>query len=916
MQQKFQTILLLLFPLLLFSQGEANNWFFGNGAGLQFQNNGAVVPVAGGQIFTFEGCSSISNPTGQLLFYSDGKTVWDRNHLPMPNGNYNTGTGLNGDPSSTQSAIIIPKPGSNTIYYIFSVDEPHHENAAVFPEQNTDVSPDQDDGFNNGLNYSVIDLSVNGSNGSIGDVVSRNNLLITYNPSVLSEIKYKCSEKITAVRDQNGAGYWVLTHFINRFYAFKVSTTGVNTTPVVTVIDPVVSTSGYRRNAIGYLKSSPDGKKIAIAHNQLGNSTGDTSYNGQVILYDFNNQTGEVSNPVTLINTGNPYGVEFSSNSKKLYVSNGINNNLSMELIQFDLDTPLINSTLISTSNATAGGLQLGPDKKIYCANFSNQLVISTHLGVINEPNQAGLSCDYNQMGIALVHGTSSLGLPPFISSVFNTSFKVTNTCLGENTLFELLSTENFEAISWDFGDGNFSQNTNPTHTYSVAGNYLVKVTLTITGNQVTNEQLITISMPPVVNSGSLTQCDLEATPDGFTAFNLNESHAEITNNSANYVLSFYTSLSNAVNNINPLSESYTNIQNPQILHVRVTDANSNCSALTTLTLSVSTTPPTTAVLAKCDNSPQDGLTGFTLTDAGFESPLNTVNYYISETDALLELNPISPNYTNTSPFYQRVYARIESNNNCTGIHFIDLYVNELPDIVLSDNEILCLNNPETPVILDAGIGNQNPNDFTYNWQPNGETTPVISVFTSGTYNVTVTNSNGCEEERTIVVTESNLATFETVALTDLSENNTVTVYVIGDEQNYLYSLDLPNGPFQNNNHFENVNPGDHIVFIKNKDGCGITSENISIMGIPNFFSPNGDGINDTWQVKGLQSKYYNKSTLYIYDRFGKLLKELSPNGKGWDGTYNGQPLPSTDYWYSIYLEDGRIIKGNFSLKR
>lgn len=916
MQQKILTILLLLFPFFLFSQGEANNWFFGNGAGLQFQNNGTVVPVGGGQIFTFEGCSSISSSTGQLLFYSDGKTVWDRNHIPMPNGNYNAGTGLNGDSSSTQSAIIIPKPGSNTIYYIFTVDEPHHDNAAVFPEQNTDVNPSEDDGFNNGLNYSVIDLSINGSNGSIGNVISRNNLLVTYNPSVLSEIKYKCSEKITAVRDQNGSGYWVLTHFINRFYAFKVSNSGVNTLPVVTVIDPVVSTSGYRRNSIGYLKSSPDGKKIAIAHNQLGNSTGDTNYNGQVVLYDFNSQTGEVTNPVTLITSGNPYGVEFSSNSKKLYVSNGINNNLSMELIQFDLDTPLLNSTLISTTNATAGGLQLGPDKKIYCANFSNQLVISTHLGVINEPNQAGIACDYNQMGIALVNGTSSLGLPPFISSVFNTSFKVTHTCFGETTLFELLSSENFQAINWDFGDGNYSQNTNPTHVYSASGNYLVKVTLTIDGTQVINEQLITISMPPVINPGSLTQCDLEANPDGFTAFNLNEAHAEITNNNPNYILSFYSSLSNAINNTNPLTNSYTNIQNPQTIHVRVTDSNSNCFTLTTLTLNVNTTPPTVVTLNKCDDSTEDGLTAFTLTEAGFETPLNTVSYYISETDALLELNPVGTNFSNTIPIYQRIYVRTESNNNCTGIHFIDLHVNELPDILLSDSKTLCLNKPEVPVLLDSGIGNQNPNSFNYVWEPNGETTPTITVTLPGTYKVTVTNSNNCSRQRTIVVTESNLASFETVSITDLSENNTVTVYVAGDEQNYLYSLDLPNGPFLESNYFENVIPGDHVVYIKNKDGCGIISENISVMGIPNFFTPNGDGINDTWKVKGLQSKYYDKSILYIYDRYGKLLKEISPNGNGWDGIYNGQTLPSTDYWYCIYMEDGRTIKGHFSLKR
>jgi hypothetical protein len=194
-------LLLLFFTFVANAQGEATNWYFGNFAGLKFMPDGSVIPLSDGQIVTTEGCSSISDSSGNLLLYTDGKTVWDRNHIIMPNG-----VDLFGDPSSTQSGIIIPKPNNPNIYYIFTVDEPHQENAAVYPngftgsyvsQPGTNV-PTDDDGFNNGFNYSIVDLSVIGSNGSMGDVISKNTQLITYdtNPNG-QEIKFKCSEKIT-----------------------------------------------------------------------------------------------------------------------------------------------------------------------------------------------------------------------------------------------------------------------------------------------------------------------------------------------------------------------------------------------------------------------------------------------------------------------------------------------------------------------------------------------------------------------------------------------------------------------------------------------------------------------------------------------------------------------------------------------
>jgi gliding motility-associated-like protein len=98
--------------------------------------------------------------------------------------------------------------------------------------------------------------------------------------------------------------------------------------------------------------------------------------------------------------------------------------------------------------------------------------------------------------------------------------------------------------------------------------------------------------------------------------------------------------------------------------------------------------------------------------------------------------------------------------------------------------------------------------------------------------------------------------------------------------------------------------------------GCGVVSQEIPVLGAPKFFTPNGDGYNDTWNVRGVSAKYYANTIIYVFDRFGKLITQVDPKGEGWDGTFNGQNLPSTDYWYSIKFEDGRIVKGHFALKR
>ena len=229
--------------LYSYSQNEAANWYFGYGGGIRFnQIANTVASVNDGQLFTNEGCASISDDTGGLLFYTDGTSIWNKNHAIMQNG-----FGLFGDSSSTQSAIIVPKPNDPDIYYVFTVD-----NAL--------------DGFNYGLNYSEINITLDGGLGGV--TVKNTNLL------------QRSSEKITAVlKDCITKSIWVVAfasvdgnneNLFNTYHAFEVNDLGVNPVAVKSTFNLIVG------DARGYLKLSPDGTKMASANATDG-----------LFLYDF-----------------------------------------------------------------------------------------------------------------------------------------------------------------------------------------------------------------------------------------------------------------------------------------------------------------------------------------------------------------------------------------------------------------------------------------------------------------------------------------------------------------------------------------------------------------------------------------------------------------------------------------------------
>ena len=341
MKNKIFLFLTLIISINAFSQKEAAIWYFGEKAGLDF-NSGSPVSITDGKIITSEGCASISDKNGSVLFYTDGSLVFNKFHKVMPNG-----SGLLGHNSSTQSAIIVPKPNNPYVYYIFTVDQPLPDNVDDNPLNDQDPP-------NNGLNYSEVDIRLDNGLGDIPEN-KKNIHLITYNPEDKEEVKFKCSEKITAVQHGDGISFWVITHFLNTFYTFKVSNSGVNKTPIKSSTPLNVNTGGYLTNAIGYLKISPNGKKIAIANsslkpdNELGPKGEIKRNTGNVWLFDFDSTTGIVNNGIPLISSTNPYGVEFSAKSRKIYVSVNLYNSegigIGSSLLQYNLK----NNNIISS---------------------------------------------------------------------------------------------------------------------------------------------------------------------------------------------------------------------------------------------------------------------------------------------------------------------------------------------------------------------------------------------------------------------------------------------------------------------------------------------------------------------------------------------------------------------------------------
>lgn len=490
-------------------------------------------------------------------------------------------------------------------------------------------------------------------------------------------------------------------------------------------------------------------------------------------------------------------------------------------------------------------------------------------------------------------------------------------------------------------GEANaITNSTNYTNSTTLQTIY-VRVTDDVTGcYALVNFDLIVNPLPQISSVTDFIVCENNST--GFYPFDLESKTAEILNGQdpAIFDVTYHEFQTDADNLQSPLSSPYTNVSNSQQIYVAITNTNTGCSVSTlSFNIEVQEIPEANSDMVQinytlCDYvGGNDGFAQFDLStlDASIldgESSLNfSVSYYASIPDSDLGINPLPTNYSNiTNP--QTIYARVDDNSTpnsiCYAIANATLQVELLPIFDLDDEYILCTGSNGTevigPPILDTGLSSAN---YTFEWSLNGiiissETNPSIVPIQGGTYSVVVTDIVSlCQNSDSAEVIESAPPIVTASVNTEAFTQNAIVEASATGFGEYEFSLDY--GSWQDSGTFENVTGGEHVITARDKIGCGLTSITIMVINYPQYFTPNGDSFNDTWNIKGMGYQY--NAVVYIYDRFGKLLKQISPSGDGWNGTFNGALMPSSDYWFTlVYEELGSGIKkefrSHFSLKR
>ncbi|MEM0519694.1 T9SS type B sorting domain-containing protein, partial [Aequorivita flava] len=426
--------------------------------------------------------------------------------------------------------------------------------------------------------------------------------------------------------------------------------------------------------------------------------------------------------------------------------------------------------------------------------------------------------------------------------------------------------------------------------------------------------------------------------------------------------VSFYLTAIDAENSTNAITnvtghrnmDAGNNPINPQTIFTGITNTETGCYIGGVQSFELIVQPGAVAVAPAepfviCDNlMPSDGFAEFDLEDmsdqqvvdlrAGILAGQDPADFGITFHETLEGAEAgtgaiVFPYVNIINP--QRIYVRVTNQTNiyepsCYSVVEMILKVEQLPDVVLADQYRLCVDgngNPiaaeeggPSPPVIDTGL---DPALFTFQWELDGvivagQTGPSIIALVPGTYTVTITElSSGCQSTATTtVIVSSPPETYGAVLVNGaFAEDHTIEVTATG-QGTYQYQLD--DGPFQDSNIFEDVSPGNHTITIRDANGCGSVTFDVGVIDYPLYFTPNGDGYHDTWNIIGIASGDPT-AKIYIFDRFGKLLKQLSPLGQGWDGTFGGRPMPSSDYWFRVEYTENEIpkeFKGHFTLKR
>jgi gliding motility-associated-like protein len=891
----------ILTSISLNAQNETIHWYFGNKAGLNF-DKGKLEVLADSEMDAPAGSASISNEDGLLMFYSDGATVWNRNHEVMENGN-----GLTGDVNNFQSAIIIPKPGNDNRYYL------------IYSRLTSGTNPIAPAG----TFYSEIEFS---TQFPLGQVALKNAFLDADSPS----------EKLTATHHKSGESFWLLTltaednnpeSLKSVFKVYSITAAGLNTNEVKTIVD-------FGIENLGSMKVSVDGKKLFVAANTTDNRL------RYVFYFQFNNENGEITFVRNIIidppgASWPPKGIEISPNGEFVYVSFESGN--SNGIFQYQLNSTALSddprAVIYLRPNTVIESLQLANDQKIYAA-LSFKDSDSNYLGVIQKPDEKGFLVDYRPNTIALSPGFSRRGLPNFIQSYFASKIVTENRCFVDEFSFSSESYAPISAVIWNFGDGNVGTGINTTHTYSAPGEYTVQGILTVGSKKVTVYRVINAyALPNLLPNQELIECDENF--DGLSIFNLNSIRAKITNPELNEELFFYKSQNDLVND-NQIEDpkKFQNTEPNQEIFVKVININGCFESTSFKVIARFVALGTIDDFFVCEDS--DGIIGNA--QGQFETSIleNTIkkqlgianttslSFYPTYLDAQTNLNEFAAlfSYPSSTIF---IKAK-EADSSCGGIQSLKINVNLEPIINLEDSYTICFNpNLKAPIILSASASND-----SFEWKNNsGNVIHRNKDFTLnaiGDFSLTVYKTeNGllCSNTKTFTVKNPESPVFSNVLVNTEDETNNIVEVSLTGNSTYEFSLDNINFFGNSTSYtFTNVNPGLRTVYVRDLNTCEQSIQtNVSVIGFKKFFTPNGDGENDFWNVNGLDKAFFKSVNVTIFNRYGKVIASITDfTSQGWDGTFNGKRLAPNNYWFkaTIIDKDDKIIKesGNFSLIR
>ncbi|MGY0392996.1 choice-of-anchor L domain-containing protein [Bizionia sp. KMM 8389] len=504
------------------------------------------------------------------------------------------------------------------------------------------------------------------------------------------------------------------------------------------------------------------------------------------------------------------------------------------------------------------------------------------------------------------------------------------NLLIAENTA--LCANETMELNAFQPGNNSYKwfrngvellTETNATYTVTQPGDYDVEViidgTCISTGNVV-----IEYATNPIVSDTTLIACDLDL--NGLTTYNLFDAELAITNaDSQLRIQNFYTTFIGADSTGDNLISNPSNFENTEVLqtvYARVTNSN-GCTSVAEIILDIANNTVNLPPFSACDTD-LDGIITFDISEIetfvrSQPDVPNTASilFFETETDLLNQSNPISNSYENTSsPNFDTLYLQITNNGNCYAFTSLNLNVLSIPELGPDETTFYCLNDYPAPISISAGVLIGSTNSYTYQWFLDNVdlqlNRPQIQINEVGNYSVIVTNQNNCTATKLITVEASSSPTINDIIVSETSSDNTITIIISGDGD-YEYSLD--GGSFQTSSVFYNVPAGVHTITVNDTQGCGSVSQDVSVLGFPKFFTPNNDGMNDIWKPIGIQSNA-SKIEISIFDRYGKLIKQINSPYDGWNGTYKGQLMGSDDYWFRAILNNEKEYLGHFSLVR